>query len=271
MRRLDTRQEMITAGKLRDRISHGLESLGVSAHWTTLRRWGRSRLLATSYIWLIFVPLAAKIMEPLAGKHDFHIFGSTFNLHLALPFSWTWFYAMALFFATAQAIYFIRCPSFIREFESFRDYRAQHAGNQLIAQQFGQLLFWEPETIPGTANRKRPFTVKTMLGFLVASRSEELSELARDILNRLETLDSSGNAVSNNKEKLSIAFDALQIGNLFRTDADTDDVFELIRSVLNYGWWRWRIACWVCIALGLVSFLVVVWENTYYVLRAATA
>jgi hypothetical protein len=62
--------------------------------WSSMKRFGKSRLLQSSYIWLFFVPIVAKTLSQVSEYFHVSLFGNELTLVLKLPFSWeTWFYA----------------------------------------------------------------------------------------------------------------------------------------------------------------------------------
>ncbi len=103
-------------------------------HWGLLRALGNSRLVTFSFVWLLVVPIAAKLLAPFAGQHtlDFSHLGfgidAPITVTIALPFSWQRFYLMSGLFVIGQAIYWIACPEIVKRYGSFGDYRKDHAG-----------------------------------------------------------------------------------------------------------------------------------------------
>lgn len=74
------------------------------------------------YIWVFIVPIAAKILSMTSDMATITIFEYTFDVNLALPFSWKMFYFSALFFALATLIYQIRCPRLVKEYPTYSDF-----------------------------------------------------------------------------------------------------------------------------------------------------
>src|SRR5438094_6474286 len=87
--------------------------------WTALRRFGTSRVLRTSYFWLFFVPIAAKLLLQLKNPLHLDIFGEIHVVHFTLPFSWYCFYFAAIAFSAATLLYSTFCPKVIKEYSSF--------------------------------------------------------------------------------------------------------------------------------------------------------
>jgi hypothetical protein len=96
--------------------------------WLSLKRFGSLRVLKTSYIWLVAVPLAAKILAAMPNKIHIPWFEFDIPLAIDLPFSWEAFYFSAVFFAIASFLFGISCPSIIKNYDSFTDYEAEGRG-----------------------------------------------------------------------------------------------------------------------------------------------
>jgi hypothetical protein len=100
----------------------------MSIKWTTLNRLGRSGALRSSYLWLILVPIAARILEKAPDTVELSLFGSTATFTLLLPFSWKIFYLSAIFFTAASLAYSIKCPIIVREFDNYAQYQEDGRG-----------------------------------------------------------------------------------------------------------------------------------------------
>jgi hypothetical protein len=77
------------------------------------------------YVWIFIVPVTAKVLSGTNDLARITVFDYSFELHLALPFSWQLFYFSALFFALATVIYRLRCPKFIQEYSSYSSFTAE--------------------------------------------------------------------------------------------------------------------------------------------------
>jgi hypothetical protein len=87
--------------------------------WTMLREFGSSRVLKTSYFWLLFVPLAARGLANVKENLALTIFGDVINVSFDLPFSWKVFYYAAVCFSIAGIIYSWRCPAIVKRYAAF--------------------------------------------------------------------------------------------------------------------------------------------------------
>ncbi len=87
--------------------------------WTDLRRMGNSRLMKSSYYWMVFVPIAAHMLP----RKDIEIglpFGdATLTLLFGLPFSWKLFYLGAVSIAIGSILFTLYCPPLIRHYGSY--------------------------------------------------------------------------------------------------------------------------------------------------------
>jgi hypothetical protein len=90
--------------------------------WSQLDKIRKIKIISSMYIWVFIVPIAAKILSMTSDMATITIFEYTFDVNLALPFSWKMFYFSALFFALATLIYQIRCPRLVKEYPTYSDF-----------------------------------------------------------------------------------------------------------------------------------------------------
>lgn len=99
--------------------------------WSKLRGFGESRVLKSSYFWIAFVPLMAKIFRYINTiKIEF------IKLDLELPFSWQMFFWGAFFASIANLIYAIKCPEIVKKFENYSEFEKSGRGNQQLLNEF---------------------------------------------------------------------------------------------------------------------------------------
>lgn len=122
--------------------------------WPTLRVVGQSRVLRSSYVWLILVPIAARFVNQLNSPLSIDLWGQAHSLHLGLPFSWYCFYAAALAFSVASLSYMVFCPEMVKSFGSFRDfYQEGNGARRLSAYYFGLSEQGRSLLLTSTANQ----------------------------------------------------------------------------------------------------------------------
>ncbi|MDR7090882.1 hypothetical protein [Cellvibrio fibrivorans] len=104
----------------------------LNTNWRLLSNLGQSKLVRSSYIWMIVIPVAAKVLENIAPEVELHIFNQVFNLTLILPFSWKALYFSSLLFACGTIIYQIFCPKIVKEYPTFKDFLESHQDSSFI-------------------------------------------------------------------------------------------------------------------------------------------
>lgn len=104
--------------------------------WMKLQKISQNKLVRSSYFWLIATPVAAKILQPLAGKKCFELLDATWCFHLSLPFSVFCFYLAAVFFALATLASDVFCPPFLKEFTDFSVFSSKSKGPRVIFNNF---------------------------------------------------------------------------------------------------------------------------------------
>jgi hypothetical protein len=96
--------------------------------WSSLRKLGESKALKSSYLWFVFVPIAARLFEKIDDIFPLTIAGHTFTVHASLPFSWITFYLSACAFTIASLIYSWRCPTILQDFSTYEDFKKSGRG-----------------------------------------------------------------------------------------------------------------------------------------------
>lgn len=112
------------------------KSLSEPESWLRLRAKGKSRALRSSYFWLAFVPIVARLLENLEPDQTLDLFGATINITLKLPFSWSALFFAALSFGVATAIYDSKSPRLVSDFEDFAEFKRRGRASSYISQTF---------------------------------------------------------------------------------------------------------------------------------------
>ena len=137
-----------------------------STYWSGLSRLGQSRILATSYIWMILVPVAARMLEAVGRDTTIDLFGWQLVIGtLGLPFSWKVFFYASVAVSIAGAIYSLRCPKAVRAWKRYSEFTDEGRGaHQLIRLFFSTVREEPPEKrdpqIDIFCNRYTDFRVK---------------------------------------------------------------------------------------------------------------
>ncbi len=93
--------------------------------WETLNSLGKSRILRTSYIWLLVVPVAAKVLSSVNSPIKLTGIGEGLRFNLELPFTWKLFYLSSIAISFAGIIYTLKCPLLVRKFNTFNDFKIE--------------------------------------------------------------------------------------------------------------------------------------------------
>jgi hypothetical protein len=93
-------------------------------NWEELSAIAQVSFIKGMTIWLVLVPILAKIFEKVGGEVSVIFLSHEFNLLLELPFSWYLFYLCSLFFVLANIIYYWHCPDILKEHKNYGDFNA---------------------------------------------------------------------------------------------------------------------------------------------------
>lgn len=136
--------------------------------WSSLNKLGQSRLLRSSWIWLVIVPVVSRAMASVQSPLDFSRFVPGLRLDLTLPFSWHRFYISALLVAIAGGIYALRCPEIVKRFETYADFEADGRAIDYLNETIRKLCLY-PE---GTTTRDLLLTSRVKIFWEVYSKAE---------------------------------------------------------------------------------------------------
>lgn len=107
--------------------------------WDTIQGFGRSRILATSYLILAVVPVAAKALASVPETITVPVFRHEVTIHTGLPFNWIVLFASSVFASLGGIIYHVRCPDFVKSFSDYQSFAASKRDLSHIAHLLMQL------------------------------------------------------------------------------------------------------------------------------------
>lgn len=73
-------------------------------------------------LWFSLVPILASLFKGVGGPYTIALGEKSIVLAFEFPFSWQILWASSFFFFLALAIYFFRCPLFIRKYNNYGEY-----------------------------------------------------------------------------------------------------------------------------------------------------
>lgn len=92
-------------------------------NWEFLSKLGKNKVVTTSYIWVIIVPILAKIiffMQPM------------YSITFRFPFSWELFYYASIAFMIGTLLFVFFCPKIILENKTYADFNSKGLGVQRL-------------------------------------------------------------------------------------------------------------------------------------------
>ena len=90
--------------------------------WAGLSRLGQSKVVRSSWLWTVSVPVAARILHNVPDTIEIPIADIYVPLSLQLPFSWVALFFASLFFSLGAAGYAMASPTLVRKFKDYTDY-----------------------------------------------------------------------------------------------------------------------------------------------------
>ena len=212
--------------------------------WSGLRRLGKSRLLRTSYFWLVFVPLLANLFLKIGPEIHIPLWKNEIVLTLTLPFSWQMFYFSSVGFAIASAIYSLACPNIVSSYEKYSEFADEGKGADQI-----RAALWHVLKSKG--------------------RTEAL-DIAHDFLARYCGAEPT---VMDDESPGPLSYDpGIIIDVLDSEDMDQDKLPAAFWQVRNYADVQspiLRRVCWISYILAFLLILIVLFQNFLYVVRLA--
>ncbi|MCZ6691817.1 MAG: hypothetical protein O7H41_19700 [Planctomycetota bacterium] len=247
--------------------------------WSILRAWGRSRLIRTSFAWLLLVPVLARLLLPIAGDHTVSLLGQSWDIHIGLPFHWVAFYAAAVLFASAQTLYLLSCPEMPDQFENVADFMAKHG--RAVAFELGSQvarmandIAAEARTWETTDLGADPETVKAAMLRISKGLKENPLYLAAVLIGKdkpLEGLIGGGITAETFANKLAVmagGLDYMGMAGDRETIAQSEE-FWVLYQFADQARPRRLLTCAILFGLGFLAFLIVVGQGALNVLSLA--
>lgn len=216
-----------------------------SIKWNLVRSLAESKIVQSSFIWLLIVPAAANLLSKIKDEIAINIFGENLHITTKLPFSWQWLFFAACFFAIANFIYKIFCPEIFKNYKSYSNF-SDHGKtlHQIYNAMAG--MVWD-----SSENKvKEKYTNKGEYFQSVGIRIESESiEKAGKI--RLYDNARGSNAASNGN------------GNV-----TTNNAFYCVHNIADEYNKLAILVCVICYSIGFGCLSIVVYQNIQHVVRA---
>ena len=102
--------------------------------WSSLRAIQRTKFIGSMYVWVLIVPVAAKVFQKVEELVALNVFGHVFRLQLSLPFSWQAFFWCAIFFGLANALTVAFAPRIVKEQNNAAEFISAKKGDLHLEQ-----------------------------------------------------------------------------------------------------------------------------------------
>lgn len=209
--------------------------------WRQLKLLGNNKIIRSSYFWLFFVPLSAKVFENIKGTLALTVFSETVTVNIELPFSWQMFYLSSVFFALGSLIYTSFCHVGIKRYDSFIEWKETGKDESSLIKAFLNVYrhksYMWPFSIPDS--KKNYF-----IHHLVSYDGDHLAITKNDYQTPVKLIKS-----GIPEENIKAAFHFVH------------DIFSSSRPV-------YRLVCTLSYFFGFLFFSVVLIENFFYVVKS---
>lgn len=85
--------------------------------WSNQRAFATSKIVKTSFVWLIIAPITAKLFSSINEILEVNFLDETIRVSTTLPFSWQILFFSASAFTIAGIIYSIFCPDIVKNYK----------------------------------------------------------------------------------------------------------------------------------------------------------
>jgi hypothetical protein len=118
------------------------------------------------------VPILVKVTTKIESSGGVTVGGYRIDLNFDLPFSWELFFYGAVFASLANLIYLWKCPTIIKNFSSYSDFKEQGKEREQLRKEFEVLLLRHKDKIRASDLQRN---VEEYLSSFCVTRESELS------------------------------------------------------------------------------------------------
>jgi hypothetical protein len=210
--------------------------------WSTIRTFGNSRLLRSSYAWIVIVPIAARVLSRVESAFQLDLGGRSIQLELSLPFSWELFFYGALFTSLANALYALACPWLVKRFPTYGAFSGEGRGPNQLREEFTNLL--------ASASHVADADLKNIVSDYYTAYATADADTTRDVA-----------ALSNRLQAVAVS------EKITPDSARTSEAFWYVRDYYDLVRPHWRAAVSLGYGLGFALFGIVLAQNILFVIR----
>lgn len=100
--------------------------------WDKLLHIGNNKTVKSFTVWLIVVPIIAKLLENTEGVLNLILPFLDKPIQLQLPFKWYIFYLCSVFFSAANLVYLTFCPEIFKQYLNFSEFNKKDNSYELL-------------------------------------------------------------------------------------------------------------------------------------------
>jgi hypothetical protein len=155
--------------------------------WSSQRAIANSKVVRSSAVWLVVVPLSAKLLSSLDEVIDLTIFSGRVSIETILPFSWQLLFFAAVFFTIAGLVYSIFCPDLVKKYETHTEFNNDGKSRLQINYSLKSFTF---DNSKGTLKSEYFESVRKYFStYSKLSRSIDQKSLNKQIISYVEAID----------------------------------------------------------------------------------
>ncbi len=98
------------------------------AKWSSLRVFGNSRIVRSSYFWFILIPMISKFFNYCDKDGNRDLFFCKPFIEIEIPFNWKIAFYGSLFYALATLLYQLFCPHVVKNYQNYSEFSKSGRG-----------------------------------------------------------------------------------------------------------------------------------------------
>ena len=207
--------------------------------WQALESIGNNKLVKSSYIWIIIIPMVAKLLENIPENLEVPFYKNII-ITLTLPFSWQLLYFSALSFAISTAIFYIFCPPLISKFPDIQEYKKRGLEKEQLITFFSTWLRKNDSTYDA---KGKNISKESFINLFYKKYCDELEE------NALKEFKDNNEPAEKRIQKLNIK------------DTEFNNAFWFLRNVMVNDSKKLRIIITILYFMGFSMLLKLLIDN----------
>ncbi|EGQ9133648.1 hypothetical protein GHY86_00585 [Vibrio alginolyticus] len=206
--------------------------------WSSQNSLSQSKLVKSSSLWFVLVPVFAKVLDGFNGKLSFTFDGTKYELTLMLPFSWQLLFFASLFFMIAGFIYQAKCNEIIKRYSSYSDFKSE-GNTRLQINKHLKSVVWDNEQA-----KVRP----------------SYADVLDSYIDNYTSINSS--TLNNNTDYLPA------LDNLSKSKGEDSNAFYFVYNISNTNNKNWLKASLAFYIIGFICLLMIAISNISFVIKS---